>query len=113
MRPVIRVYLYDENGERFFGEGPLRLLHAVEETGSLRSAAQSMEMAYTKALHLLRRAEAVLGFAFTRRTIGGRGGGGSVLTDEAKEFMQRFESYRDECVRTDKERFAQYFADEK
>ena len=106
MRPVIRVYLYDENGERFFGEGPLRLLHAVEETGSLRSAAQSMEMAYTKALHLLRR-------AFTRRTIGGRGGGGSVLTDEAKEFMQRYESYRDECVRTDKERFAQYFADEK
>lgn len=60
MRPVIRVYLYDENGERFFGEGPLRLLHAVEETGSLRSAAQSMEMAYTKALHLLRRAEKVL-----------------------------------------------------
>ena len=53
MRPVIRVYLYDENGERFFGEGPLRLLHAVEETGSLRSAALSMEMAYTKALHLL------------------------------------------------------------
>ena len=51
MRPVIRVYLYDENGERFFGEGPLRLLHAVEETGSLRSAAQSMEMAYTKALN--------------------------------------------------------------
>ena len=29
MRPVIRVYLYDENGERFFGEGPLRLLHAL------------------------------------------------------------------------------------
>ena len=55
----------------------------------------------------------MLGFAFTRRTIGGRGGGGSVLTDEAKEFMQRYESYRDECVRTDKERFAQYFADEK
>ena len=40
-------------------------------------------------------------------------GGGSVLTDEAKEFMQRYESYRDECVRTDKERFARYFADEK
>ena len=112
-RPVIRVYLYDENGERFFGEGPLRLLHAVEETGSLRSAAQSMEKAYTKALHLLRRAEKVLGFAFTRRTIGGRGGGGSVLTDEAKEFMQRYESYRDECVRADRERFARYFADEK
>ncbi len=113
MRPVIRIYLYDDNGERFFGEGPLRLLHAVEETGSLRSAAQSMEMAYTKALHLLRHAEEVLGFALTRRTIGGRGGGGSVLTEEAKDFMQRYENYRDECVRADRERFARYFADEK
>ena len=26
MRPVIRVYLYDEKGERFFGDRPLRLL---------------------------------------------------------------------------------------
>ena len=86
MQPNIRVMLFDEDGERFFGEGPLRLLHAVEETGSLRSAAQSMEMAYTKALHLLRRAEAVLGFAFTRRTIGGRGGGGA----EARVFSVRW-----------------------
>ena len=76
MRPVIRVYLYDEKGERFFGDGPLRLLHLVEQTGSLRSAAQTMGMAYTKALHLLRHAENVLGFALTRRQIGGRGGGG-------------------------------------
>ena len=113
MKPALRVMLCDDAGERFFGEGPCRLLHLIEETGSLRSAAQSMEMAYTKALHLLLRAEKVLGFAFTRRTIGGRGGGGSVLTDEAKEFMQRYESYRDECVRADRERFAQYFADEK
>ena len=113
MKPALRVMLCDDAGERFFGEGPCCLLHLIEETGSLRSAAQSMEMAYTKALHLLRRAEKVLGFAFTRRTIGGRGGGGSVLTDEAKEFMQRYESYRDECVRADKERFARYFADEK
>lgn len=112
MRPVIRVYLYDENGERFFGDGPLRLLRLVDETGSLRSAAQTMSMAYTKALHLLRHAESVLGFALTRRQIGGRGGGGSVLTDEAKEFMERYEKYREECVRADTERFARHFPDE-
>ena len=45
-----------------------------------------MQMAYTKALGLVRHAEQVLGFALTERKIGGKGGGGSVLTDEAKGF---------------------------
>ena len=40
MHPNIRVMLFDEDGERFFGEGPCRLLHAIEQTGSLRAAAQ-------------------------------------------------------------------------
>mgnify|MGYP000081385367 FL=1 len=50
MQPNIRVALFDEDGERFFGEGPCRLLHAIEQTGSLRAAAQSMQMAYTLSL---------------------------------------------------------------
>ena len=58
MQPNIRVMLFDEDGERFFGEGPCRLLHAIEQTGSLRAAAQSMQMAYTKALGLVRHAHA-------------------------------------------------------
>ena len=90
MRPVIRVYLYDENGERFFGEGPLRLLHAVEETGSLRSAAAQMGLSYSKALRLVQHAEKELGFALTCKTIGGRGGGGSTLTAEARQFLERY-----------------------
>ena len=58
MRAVTRVTFLDDAGEKFFGEGPCRLLRAVEQTGSLRAAAASMGMAYTKALKLLRRAEA-------------------------------------------------------
>ena len=83
MQPNIRVMLFDEDGERFFGEGPCRLLHAIEQTGSLRAAAQSMQMAYTKALGLVRHAEQVLGFALTERKIGGKGGGRIVGTDSA------------------------------
>lgn len=97
MYPVARIYLCDDQDIRFFGEGPCRLLHAVEETGSLRSAALSMNMAYTKALSLLKRAEAALGFPLTEKTIGGKGGGGSRLTPEAKEFLNRYETYRDAC----------------
>ena len=42
----IRVFLCDDDHLRFFGEGPCRLLHLIEETGSLRAAAMSMGMAY-------------------------------------------------------------------
>lgn len=113
MQPNIRVTLFDEDGERFFGEGPCRLLHAIEQTGSLRAAAQSMQMAYTKALGLVRHAEQVLGSALTERKIGGKGGGGSVLTDEAKEFLYRYEQYRDACKQAGKQLYPQFFPDEK
>ena len=113
MQPNIRVTLFDEDGERFFGEGPCRLLHAIEQTGSLRAAAQSMQMAYTKALGLVRHAEQVLGFVLTERKIGGKGGGGSVLTDEAKEFLYRYEQYRDACKQAGKQLYPQFFPDEK
>lgn len=113
MQPTIRVMLFDEDGERFFGEGPCRLLHAIEQTGSLRAAAQSMQMAYTKALGLVRHAEQVLDFALTERKIGGKGGGGSVLTDEAKEFLYRYEQYRDACKQAGKQLYPQFFPDEK
>ncbi len=101
MRPVIRVYLYDENGERVFGEGPCRLLHGVEELGSLKKAAEGMGMAYTKALAMLHRAEQALGFSLTEKTIGGKGGGGSRLTPQAKEFLEKYETYRDTCYAAD------------
>ena len=68
--------LCDDAGERFFGEGPCRLLHLIEETGSLRSAAAQMGLSYSKALRLVQHAEKELGFALTCKTIGGGGGAG-------------------------------------
>ena len=63
MKQVTKIQLLGENGEKFFGEGPCRLLRLVEETGSLRSAAASMEMAYSKALKLIKQAESSLGYS--------------------------------------------------
>ena len=87
MKPSIRTYLCNDENHRFFGEGPRQLLHAIDETGSLRSAALSMNMAYTKALRIICSAEATLGFPLTVRTTGGKGGGGSQMTAEAREFL--------------------------
>lgn len=113
MRPTTRIILRDDSGEKFFGEGPCRLLKGIDRTGSLRRAAKEMEMAYTKALLLVNRAEAVLGFPLTQRTIGGKGGGGSRLTQEAKEFIQRYEAYRDACYEANVQLYHQFFSKER
>ena len=109
MKPVTRIQLYNENGEKFFGEGPWRLLRLVEETGSLRCAAASMEMAYSKALKLVKQGEEALGFPLTQRCVGGKDGGGSTLTPEGRRFLLQYEAYRDACVQANRSLFAQYF----
>ena len=45
MKAITRIVFLDENDEKFFGEGPARLMRAIEETGSWRGAALSMGMA--------------------------------------------------------------------
>ena len=86
-----------EDGEKFWGMGPFRLLQMVEELGSLHSAAAEMGMAYSKAFKLIKRAEKNFGFPLMTRQIGGAGGGGSVLTPEAKDLMDRYEQLRSRC----------------
>lgn len=109
MEPVTKLYLVDQRGERVFGEGPFRLLQAVEATGSLRGAAQSMHMAYTKALKMLRRVEQEVGYPLTQRSVGGRDGGGSRLTEEGKELLSRYERYRDRCQAANRRIYQEIF----
>ena len=112
MRPTTRVFLRDDNGEKFFGEGPCRVLKGIERTGSLRAAAKERDMAYTKALRLVEHAEEALGFPLTERTIGGKGGGGSRLTPSAKEFIRKYEAYRDACYEANAELYRRIFSEE-
>ncbi len=109
MKPVTKILFTDDNGIKFFGEGPLRLLRCVEKTGSLRAAAMEMEMAYSKASKLLKQAEANLGFPLTTRTAGGKDGGGSVLTPEGKQWLRQYEAYRDACVKANQALYRQFF----
>ena len=109
MKAVTKIVFTDDNGTKFFGEGPLRLLRSVERTGSLRSAAMEMEMAYSKATKLLKQAEANLGFALTTRCTGGKDGGGSVLTPEGKRWLRQYEAYRNACVKANQALYRQYF----
>lgn len=109
MKAITKIQIIDDNGIKFFGEGPCRLLRCVEKTGSLRAAAMEMEMAYSKASKLLKQAEANLGFSLTTRSTGGKDGGGSVLTPEGKRWLEQYESYRDACVKANQALYRQFF----
>lgn len=110
MRPVTNVFIYEEN-EKFFGEGPCRLLKGIERTGSLRAAAMEMDMSYSKATFLLSRAEKALKFPLTEKRIGGVGGGGSQLTKEAKEFLKKYEAYREACYEANRRIYHEIFSE--
>lgn len=113
MKAVTKITFLDDHNEKFFGEGPARLLRGIEKTGSLRAAAISMDMAYTKALKLVRNAENALGFALVHRSTGGKDGGGSSLTLEGKEWLQRYEAYRDACKLANSKLYLEFFPEQR
>ena len=104
MEAKTKIIFVDENGDKFFGEGPYQLLLGVERTGSLRCAAMEMGMAYSKAMKLVRHAEAALGFPLTQRTVGG-----SSLTPQGKEWMSRYGDYRDACAQANARLYLEFF----
>ena len=110
MRPVTQVFLYEDE-QKFFGEGPCRLLHGIEETGSLRAAAMQMHLSYTKAFTMIARAEKILGYPLTEKKIGGKGGGGSYLTPQAKAFLQKYETYRERCYEANRQIYREIFSE--
>ena len=110
MRPSVKTYLVDDEGERVFGPGPAELLRRIREYGSLRAAAISMGMAYTKALALVHKAESGLGSPLTTRVIGGSGGGGSTPTPEADELLACYERWTSACEMAADAQFASAFA---
>lgn len=85
----------EKDGEKVFGDGPLDILHRVERTGSLRRAVEEISMSYSQAWNLMKDLEKRLGFDLLKRKVGGESGGGSEITEEAREMMMKFEIFRE------------------
>lgn len=100
-----------EDKGKIFGDGPCELLSRVEQKGSLRQAAADMSMSYRQAWALIRMLEKNLGFALLKRQAGGIRGGGSSLTREGRELMQRFRRFRHEADTCLQDLFEKHFGD--
>lgn len=111
LRLTVTLRLLDGEGQRRFGPGIAALLAEVGDKRSLRAAAGSMGMAYSKAWRIVRSAEEAFGCKLLHSTIGGRHGGGAALTEEAEALLAAYQALREEVDAFARERFQQRFRD--
>jgi len=106
----LTVRLYTDDNQRCFGPGIATLLERVRIHKSLRAAAASMEMAYSKAWRIIRTAEEVFGCKLLSSTIGGQHGGGAVLTPQAERLLAAYNAYTAQVSAFAQEQFEQQFS---
>jgi len=82
-------------GDVSFDARDATLLRAVDETGSLNAAASELGRSYARAHQRLTDLEEAFG-PLVERTRGGPGGGGSELTEGARDLLERFDRLRTE-----------------
>ncbi len=106
----LTIRMYTDDNQRCFGPGIATLLERVRLHKSLRAAAASMEMAYSKAWRIIRTAEGVFGCKLLASTIGGSHGGGAVLTPQAERLLAAYEAYQAQVEAFAQEKFQESFA---
>ena len=94
LRPVISIRIFRET--KCFGPGVAELLRHVREAHSLRGAAMTMGMAYSKAWRIIKRSEELTGCKLLLSRTGGAHGGGAELSPKAERL---FAAYGDYCAR--------------
>ena len=56
----------------------------------MQEACTKMDLSYSKAAKMMKKAEKQLGFKLLERRIGGSGGGGSKLTEEGRDLLKKY-----------------------
>ncbi len=81
----------EKDGDIVIGMGKEKLLKEIEKTGSISAAARKLGLSYKKAWQYIKSMEKRLGMKLVKTKSGGFRGGGSQLTDEAKELLKEFD----------------------
>lgn len=95
----------------FYGPGAHHLLQLTEETGSLLNACQHMGMSYTKGRKIISTMEEQMGTPVLETQQGGKTGGGSRLTEAAKEMMVSYSAFQAEAETVLQEIFKKHFSE--
>lgn len=85
-----KLWLSSITGDGMISDDTYDLLNKIKEKGSLKSAADSLEMSYRKAWGNIKDAEELLGYELTNKERGGKDGGQSTLTDKAVKLLEAY-----------------------
>lgn len=72
------------------GPGKVQLLELIDRHGSIRSAANAMDMSYRRAWLLLKETEALMGAPVIVAETGGSKGGGATLTPLGRAVTEKY-----------------------
>jgi molybdate transport system regulatory protein len=85
LRVKSKVWLENAEGETIIGEGRLRILKAIRDTGSMSRTAVKLNQTYRRVWSKIKDAERHCGFKLVERT-----SKGSRLTEKAEELLTRY-----------------------
>jgi molybdate transport system regulatory protein len=108
MKPRFNAWL-DVDGKVALSAWRVRLLEAVQETGSITAAAERLSVPYRRAWEKIHEMESALGSGLLDTQVGGPHGGGARLTAEAQDLIARFHHFSDGLDREVEDRFAAAF----
>ncbi|MFD2565947.1 winged helix-turn-helix domain-containing protein [Pseudotenacibaculum haliotis] len=85
------------DGKIFLGEGRIKLLKAIQNTGSLSKAARALDMSYKKAWNLIDSVNKASEQAVVIKNTGGKGGGGAEVTSYGCDLIDSFDRINKNC----------------
>ncbi len=101
----------EQSDKVLLSEWRVDLLRTVAQTGSLARAAAAMDVPYRTAWNRIKEMEAHLDIRLLETAIGGVDGGGSQLTAEAADLVERFQRVTAGVATLVEERFCAEFGD--
>lgn len=81
------------------GPGKIDLLASIADTGSIREAAERMDMSYMRAWKLVKTMNACFKEPLVEAVRGGRGHGGAVLTANGREALRCYRQMESNCMK--------------
>jgi molybdate transport system regulatory protein len=97
VRPRIRIVRDDDT--ILLGPGKADLLDAIARTGSIRAAAESLEMSYMRAWNLVRTMNAAFRSPLVQKERGGAEQGGASLTERGERILALYRRMEEKAAK--------------
>lgn len=109
LRVKTKTWIEDGKGELLFGKGKTEVLELIDKTGSISGAAKELGMNYKKTWNHIKILERNFDDVMVQSKQGGSGSGGTILTDIAKETIDKYRQLQQEIEEFANKRFKELF----